>query len=95
MIIKNPINQELSIQYQGTKYSIPSLGILHTEDESLVKFWKSIHSFIQIESAETVVTVKETKPIEIEIPEIVEEEVVSEVTETTTEEEVTSEDNLE
>lgn len=65
MIVKNPTDKEIAIQYKGVKYSVAANGQADVPAE-VAEHWKSrVHEFITIESAtEPVATVAKAEVVE-------------------------------
>lgn len=75
MIIKNPINQDLTVKIFGVTYTVPAKGTLSGVTEQVATYWRNrLHNFISIDN--------ETKDTKNEKVEEVKEEAV-ETTETT------------
>lgn len=72
MIVKNPVDSEISIQYKGTVYTVPANGEKSGIPAEVAIFWQSkIHNFITIADEEVVAKapVVESKPVEVKEPE--------------------------
>lgn len=73
MIVKNPTDSEISIQYKGVTYSVPANGESRVPAE-VATYWKTkIHAFVELSEESNPVV--ET-PVVTEAPVVVETSVV-------------------
>lgn len=70
MIVKNPTNDEISVQLEGNVYILPAMGEIHVPTVH-AEFWKKhIHNFLELEpEAKTSVAPKKE---EVEVTEATE-----------------------
>ena len=70
--LKNTINKDLTIQFRGTKYTLPSGGKLEVPDDVAV-FWKKTHGFLDVlDISERVVLAEEIPKVKTPEKETVE-----------------------
>lgn len=75
MILKNPTKDELSIQYEGVRYTIPALGELSLP-AAAAEYWQTmIHNFLtmspeksKVEFVAPVAPVAPVTPVEVQDP---------------------------
>lgn len=61
MIVKNPTDSEISIQYKGDTFVVPANGQASMSDE-VATYWKTkIHAFISVEAESEKAAAKEVK----------------------------------
>lgn len=69
MILRNPLNETLTIQYRGTTYSVEPLADIEVSND-VGTYWKSLHGFlIELSSEEksTVAKIIEAAKDEAEV----------------------------
>lgn len=52
MILRNPTDNELSVQIKGSVFTVAAQGTISVDDET-GKYWLTLHAFLEVESEES------------------------------------------